>query len=140
MRAIYRAALRLYPPAFRREFSAEMARDFDDAIAETRAEGGRGELAALWRSTGADLARTLIVEWLRTGLPVLMLTAAAGTAIAAKVAATVVLQPPLALPIEQADRDILTLLVLTCAVLLVICATIIFTFWFSRPPRRRLRD
>jgi hypothetical protein len=33
----------------------------------------------------------------------------------------------------------MTLLLLTCVVLLVIVATILFTFWFSRPMFRRHR-
>jgi len=43
-------------------------------------------------------------------------------------------------PPAAADRDLLTLLILTGVVLTVIVATIVFTFWFSRPlPRRRTR-
>jgi hypothetical protein len=136
---MYRAALLLYPPAFRREFSSEMARDFDQATEETRLGGRRGDLLALWTTTATDLARTLIVQWLRTGFPVLVFCSAAGTIAAASVARNVLLREPFPVPAAAADRDMLTLLILTSAVLLVIAATIVFTFWFSRPIHRRHR-
>ena len=133
---LYYAALYLYPPAFRREFSSEMAADFDEATHETRLAGRRRDLLALWTSTSADLARTLVVQWLRTGLPVLFLCAATVTIVAAGVAANVLPHEPFAVPATAADRDLLTLMMLTGVVLLVVCATIVFTFWFSRPLRR----
>jgi hypothetical protein len=42
-------------------------------------------------------------------------------------------------PASAHDRDLMTLLLLTGTVLLVIVATIVFTFWFARPVARRRR-
>jgi len=136
---IYQAALWLYPAAFRREFSSEMTRDVHDAIDETRREGRRRDLLALWACVAADLARTIVVQWLRTGLPVLLLCSAAGAIAAASVAANVLPRAVLAVPSAAHDRDVMTLILLTIVVLLVIVATILFTFWFSRPMFRRHR-
>jgi hypothetical protein len=136
---LYRAALYLYPGAFRREFSSEMTRDFHEATEETRRAGTRRDLLALWACIGADLARTIVVQWLRTGLPVLLLCSTAGALAAASVAANVLPHAAFAVPETAHDRDVMTLLLLTCVVLAVIVATILFTFWLSRPMFRRHR-
>ena len=136
---LYYAALFLYPSAFRREFSSEMAREFDEATEETRLAGRRRGLLALWTRIGTDLARTVVVQWMRTGLPVLFLCSMIGAIVAASVAANVLPREPFAVPAAAADRDLMTLLLLAGAVLLVIAATILFTFWFSRPLVRRHR-
>jgi predicted lysophospholipase L1 biosynthesis ABC-type transport system permease subunit len=136
---VYRAALYLYPAAFRREFSTEMTRDFHEATREARRAGRRRDLLTLWAGIGADLARTVVVQWLRTGLPVLLLCSTAAALAAASVAANVLPRTPFDVPPAADDRDVMTLILLTCAVLLVITATILFTFWFSRPMFRRHR-
>ena len=136
---VYRAALYLYPGAFRREFSTEMTRDFHEATLEARRAGRRRDLLTLWAGIGADLARTIVVEWLRTGMPVLLLCSTAAALAAAGVAANVLPHAPFDVPVTAQDRDVMTLILLTCAVLLIIVATILFTFWFSRPMFRRQR-
>ena len=136
---VYHAALFLCPPAFRREFSAEMARDVDDAAEDMRSAGGVAALM-LWIGITADLASTVVVQWLRSGWPVLAACSIAGAIAATRVAANMLLHEPLPVPASAHDRDLMTLLLLTGTVLLVIVATIVFTFWFSRPlPRRRRR-
>jgi len=136
---LYYAALFLCPPAFRREFSCEMARDVDDAAEDTRLEGrARGRLT-LWTGISADLARTVVVQWLRTGLPILSLCSLAAAVAAATVAANMLPREPFLVPAAAHDRDLMTLILLTGAVLLVIVATILFTFWFSRPLLQRHR-
>ena len=65
---LYRAALHLCPGEFRREHGEEMACDFDEARGEVASAGAR----AVWMLRllmGLDLARTIVVQWLRTGLP-----------------------------------------------------------------------
>jgi len=135
---VYRAALFLCPPAFRREFSTEMARDVDDAAEDMRSAGGAAALL-LWIGIAADLAATVVVQWLRTGWPVLAACSLAGAIAATRVAANMLLHEPLPVPANAHDRDLMTLLLLTGTVLLVIVATIVFTFWFCNPVRRRHR-
>ena len=63
----------------------------------------------------------------------------AGAIAATRVAAGMLPHEPLPVPASAHDRDLMTLMLLTGTVLLVIVATIVFTFWFSRrvPQRRR---
>jgi hypothetical protein len=136
---VYYLALFLCPPAFRREFSAEMARDVDEAIAETWREGRRLERVALWCRIGTDLARTVFTQWLRTGLPILIPCSALAMTIALGLTARILGHGRLTVPVAPADRDLMTLIVLTGVVLIVVLATILFTFWFSRPLLRRQR-
>ena len=135
---VYGAALLLCPPAFRREFSTEMARDVDDASADMQSAGGAAALL-LWIGIAADLAATVVVQWLRTGWPVLAACSLAGAIAATRVAANMLWHEPLPVPASAHDRDLMTLLLLTGTVLLVIVATIVFTFWFARPVARRRR-
>ena len=133
---VYSAALFLCPPAFRREFSIEMARDVDDAAEDMRSGGG-GAVLLMWIGIAADLAATVVVQWLRTGWPVLVACSLAGAIAATRVAANMLLHEPLPVPANAHDRDLMTLLLLTGTVLLVIVATIVFTFWFAGPVARR---
>ena len=135
---VYGAALCLCPPAFRREFSTEMARDVDDAAEDMRSGGGVASLL-LWIGIAADLAATIVVQWLRTGWPVLAACSIAGAIAATRVAGNMLLHEPLPVPASAHDRDLMTLMLLTGTVLLVIVATIVFTFWFARPVARRHR-
>jgi hypothetical protein len=137
---VYYAALFLCPPAFRREFSSEMARDVDEQAEDARRSGDAGARFVLWARMGADLASTVVVQWLRTGAPVLAIGSVAGAIAATRVAASMLPHEPLPVPASAHDRDLMTLMLLTGTVLLVIVSTIVFTFWFSRPvPRRRRR-
>lgn len=85
----------------------------------------------------ADLARTIPVQWIRTGLPILLLSSGIGAIAAASVAAHVLPQVPVVIPVPAHDRDLMTLILMTGVVPVVIVATILFTFWFSRPLLRR---
>jgi len=135
---VYYAALFLCPPAFRREFSAEMVRDVDDAAAEMRGDRAVAALI-LWTGIATDLAGTVLVQWLRTGWPLLVACSIAGATAATRLAANMLLHEPLPAPTTAHDRDLMTLMLLTATVLLLIVATILFTFWISRPMFRRHR-
>ena len=135
---VYYFTLFLCPPAFRREFSTEMARDVDDATADMQSAGGAAALL-LWIGIVAYLAVTVAVQWLRSGWPVLVSCSIAGAIAATRVAANMLLREPLPVPASAHDRDLMTLLLLTGTVLLVIVATIVFTFWFARPVGRQRR-
>ena len=136
---LYYAALFLCPPAFRREFAAEMARDVDEALAELESEPAERDLPFLWTDLGADLARTIARQWMRTGLPLLLPCSGLAAIAASSLAARTLAHEPLVAPVTAADRDLMTLIVLTGVVLVVIVSTILFTFWFSRPLLRRQR-
>ena len=135
----YAAALWLYPPAFRREFSSDMAQDFNEATEETWIAGSWSGLLTLWLHISMDVLRTVIVQWGRTGLPVLCLCSMIGAIVTVSVAARMLPTAPLDSPAVAADRDMMALICLVGTVLVVITATIVFTFWFSRPLLQRHR-
>ncbi len=60
---VYRIALRLYPPSFRREWGGAMVRVFvRRSSSGLRARGTRG-LLIWWKTAAADTARSLVREW-----------------------------------------------------------------------------
>ena len=137
---LYRAAQYLYPPAFRREFSEEIVRLFDETYADARIAGGRAGLWAFRARMSADLAGTIACQWLRTGWPIV---AAASLLYPVMTLSALVMlwqRAPFVLPRVTSEADVVALTVLTAIVLLVIAATIILTLWFTRPLlyRRRL--
>ena len=136
---LYYAALFLCPPAFRREFSAEMAQDVDEAIGDVEAEGGPHEMLAFWTEIAADFVKTAVRQWLRTGLPILIPCSLIAAVAAVSLASRALAPGRVAVPAPAADRDLLTMIVLTGVVLVVIAATIFFTFWFTRPLLQRHR-
>jgi hypothetical protein len=134
---LYFAALYLSPPAFRREFSLEMARDVEEAIADARGRGGWRTLPAFAALIVTDLTRTLVVQWLRTGLPILFLLSAVAATTAVAVAGRVLPRALFPVPAPDVDRDLILLFVLIGGVLFIVATTILFSFWFSRPLLRR---
>jgi len=136
---LYRAALSLYPPAFRREFSPDMVRDFDEARHEAQVTDQGCGLWTFRAQMITDLASTVVWQWLRTGLPFIVVLAVTGPLIAASALASLWRPVSIVLPRETADADMIVLELLVAVVLFVIAATIIFTLWFTRPIRRRIR-
>ena len=135
---IYRTALYLYPPGFRREFAGEMARDFEEATIDAwRATRWRGVLG-LWMHTSADLAATALVQWLRSGLPAIALTSAALAILSVGMAAQYLPRISVPTPLTEADRDLVTLIVMVIVVLMIVAAILVFNLWFSRSLVRRL--
>jgi hypothetical protein len=135
---LYRAALSLCPAGFRREHGDEMARDFDEARGEAAAEGDR----ALWilrLLMAVDLARTLVIQWLRTRLPAIALASISVTLALAEGLATVALRARIQVPAREADAEILGLMLLAVMSVMLIAMTIVITQWVNRPRRRRRR-
>ena len=134
---IYRTGLYLYPPAFRREFGAEMGRDFEEATVECRAAGGWRAIIGLWTHTSADLAMTASVQWLRSGLPAIGLVSAVCALLTVTVAAQL-RRATVSVPLAEADRDVVAIALMAMVVLLIIVAVLVFNLWFSRSLMRRL--
>ena len=139
VRRCYRAALYLCPPAFRQEFGREMLQDFDEARAEVATGPRRAEWVVNARM-GVDLGRTAVVQWLRTGWPLIL----AGAVIAPVpgVVAVVGLMPRdiFLFPTGEGDVEVVGLVLLATVVVLLIAATIILAYWMTPPiPVRRRR-
>lgn len=136
---LYFAALVLCPPAFRREFSMEMALDLEEAIEDAKLVGRRRELLALCAIVGTDLVKTLLLQWLRTGVPALFFFWTIGAIGAARLAGHVLPRDLFPVPAATAEREFVALTLLIGGVLFVVFATILFSFWFSGPLLRRHR-
>jgi hypothetical protein len=135
----YRAAVHLYPPDFRREFSSEMTRDFRQATHEAWLEGAWRSVLGVWVSVGADFGLTLMVQWFQSRWAAIALIPAAFSFLGMIMASRFLRTRPQLLPVARPDREEIALLLLATVVLLVIAATIIFTQWFTRPLRYRTR-
>ena len=136
---LYRAALQLYPPVFRRDFSREIVRVFDEARQEmllTRPEDG---LWAFRARMIVDLARTIVGQWLRTGWPYIAVLSILYPLTAASALSSLWRRWSIVLPRGTADADILMLELLAAVVLLIVATTIILTLWFTRPLLYRRR-
>jgi hypothetical protein len=140
---LYRAGLQLCPPAFRRDFSAEMLRDFDAARTEAQSSGRRRDLWALRAQMGSDLLRTIAVQWLRTGLPLIAVLALAVALIAAASLVSVWPRMYVDLPAGTADADVIAVALLAVTVVIFIASTIMLTLWIMpallRRPSRHAR-
>ena len=131
---LYRAALYLYPPRFRREFAAQMAMDFEEARAESR-----GARARLWWQHGVDVAGSLVIQWLRTGWPVVIAMAITWPIVILSAIARYWRPMFFQLPPRSHDGDVLTLVMLVTVVLFIVIATVVFTLCFAIRPIRRPR-
>jgi hypothetical protein len=86
---------------------------------------------------GVDLARSVVRQWIQTGVPVIMLVSAVTTLAAAGTAAQILVGEPMTPPASADDRDLVMLMLLIATALGVIFGTIAFTVWFTRPLARR---
>jgi hypothetical protein len=129
----YRAALFLCPPAFRREFSEEILRVFDEARQEALAPARGSGLWSFRARMSADLVVTIARQWRRTGWPIMVPLAMLYPLAASSALATLWRRIPFHGLRGTADADILMLELLAAVVLLIIAGTIILTLWFTRP-------
>ena len=75
----YSNVLRLLPRPFREEFGYEMVCDFTDATERAVASGSVLSVALLWVNCIGDLMINAVVQWLRTGVPMLIALAMSWT-------------------------------------------------------------
>jgi len=129
----YHAALFLCPPAFRREFAQEILLVFDEARQEARIAAPQYGLWSFRARMAADLAGTIVRQWLRTGWPVMAPLAILYPLAASSALAALWRRIPLHMLRGTADSDVLMLELLAAVVLLIVAATIILTLWFTRP-------
>ena len=131
---LYRMGLRLCPGEFQADHAAEMACDFDDARSEAAASGTR----AVWvfrLLVGADLARTLVVQWMRTGLPLIACVAVFVTLLLANAVASAARFVTVRMRVERLPSDAVGVILLSSVAVMVIVATIVFNHWVHRPRR-----
>lgn len=131
---LYRIGLRLCPGEFRRDHADEMACDFEDARSEAAASGTN----AVWQFrllVGADLARTLVVQWMRTGLPLIGGVAVIVTLLLANAVASAARFVTERMRVDRLPSDAVGVILLSSVAVMVIVATIVFNHWVHRPRR-----
>ena len=134
---LYGLLLRLYPAAFRREFGSDMVQDFADISHEAWANEGWRGLLSLWLLTSADLARSVPIQWLRSGTLIIGALALAGAACSAAAVAILAPRVPYRIAFNGLHGDELLLVILATTLVVLIAATIIFSLLFLRPSLNR---
>jgi len=132
---LYGIALRLCPVRFREDFAGDMARDFADARSESRAAGR----AELWRFRGrmaGDLARTIVTQWFRTGLPAFAAAAAIVPVVVVPILASLWRHSQFAIPVHARDAEAIGLSLYAVVAVLLVAETIVLTTWTTRLMRR----
>jgi hypothetical protein len=133
--AVYRSLIRLYPHTFWRTFHDELEQDFEAGVVEA-AEEGPAAVARFWARVVADLAVSLVREWLRTPwIPVLIAAASLSIGLFA-LAAFQIRQWPQYRAWPAPDGSALTrseslhlLIVMIVGVLIPIVGTIFGSLW-----------
>ncbi len=131
---LYRAVLRLCPAPFRREHGDEMACDFEEACRE----GATAARRALWTvrfHLGVDLARTIVVQWLRTRLPAIGCAALTISLVLTTGLAAVTQIVTARIRAHPEPPEPVALVLLAAVAVLVIVTTIVFNLWVQRPRR-----
>jgi len=131
---LYRAALSLFPAAFRREHGAEMARDFDEARQEVDC------VSAFWllrACIAIDLVRTLAMQWVRTGLPVIAAFSILLSLALAEGLAAIARRASIRMPDGLEHEDELIVLFMAETSVVLIALTILLSLWVGRLTRRR---
>jgi len=131
---LYRAAVRLCPPEFRREHGDEMAADFDEALVELSSTR-RTQVWVLRWAMGVDVGRTIVVQWLRTGLPIIGVIAVCTTLLLAAGVASAARLMTMRIRADAAASDIVGVVLLAAVAVLVIGVTIVFNLCLYRPRR-----
>ena len=137
---IYQACLLLYPRTFRLEFGDEMVTDFDEATSDAWQHRRWPGVLALWTLVCVDFARTVAIQWLKTGLPALIaLSAIWSTMIATLIAQQFVPRAQILAAPRNPDEEVSILLVGMGVLIWLIAAVIAVTGWFWTLVIRRKR-
>jgi hypothetical protein len=133
---LYRAALTLLPAAFRREHGAEMARDFDEARQEADTTSAFWLLRA---GISIDLVRTLAVQWVRTGLPLIAIASILLSLALAEGLAAIARRTSVRMPDGLVHEDAVVVLFMAEILVVLIAMTIFISLWVGRLMRHGRR-
>ena len=133
----YRVALWFCPPAFRHRFGDELAHDFEDGLHDVRRTGFAGDVPTFLLRSGADLGRTIVVQWLRTGAVLSTLLSVFGLAATVGAIDAIRSASQQAHLVRPEHEEAVILLLLFGVVMVVIGATIFLTQYLLWPRVRR---
>ena len=133
---LYRAALTLLPAAFRHEHGAEMARDFDEARQEANSTSAFWLLRA---GISIDLVRTLAVQWVRTGLPLIAIASILLSLALAEGLAAIARRTSVRMPEGLEHEDAVVVLFMAEISVVLIAMTIFISLWVGRLMRHGRR-
>jgi len=133
---LYRAALTLLPAAFRREHVAEMARDFDEARQEADTTSAFWLLRA---GISIDLVRTLAVQWVRTGLPLIAIASILLSLALAEGLVAIARRTSVRMPDGLVHEDAVVVLFMAEILVVLIAMTIFISLWVGRLMRHGRR-
>jgi hypothetical protein len=133
---LYRAALTLLPATFRSEHGAEMARDFDEARQEA---DGASAFWLLRAGISIDLVRTLAVQWVRTGLPLIAIASILLSLALAEGLAAIARRTSVRMPDGLVHEDAVVVLFMAEILVVLIAMTIFISLWVGRLMRHGRR-
>jgi hypothetical protein len=133
---LYRAALTLLPGAFRREHGSEMARDFDEARQEADSTSAFWLLRA---GISIDLVRTVAVQWVRTGLPLIAIASILLSLTLAEALAAIARRTSVRMPDGLKHEDAVVVLFMAEISVVLIAMTIFISLWVGRLMRHGRR-
>ena len=132
----YQVLLALYPPAFRREFGDEMRKDFDLGLIEARGNGPDALRAFRCHATADGLA-ALVVQWMRSGWPLIVALSVVVPFATTAWLASIWRRSLFVMPEGARDIEVLGIVLLASVSIVIIAATIIVTVRFTPPHLRR---
>jgi hypothetical protein len=135
---LYRTALWLCPSAFRRAYADEMVRDF----AEAHDEASTGRAGGLWSLRlvmAVDVVRTVLVQWARTGLPLIAVISLTLALVLAEGVATLARRAAFEIPADTMHAEMIGVVLLATTAVFIIAMTIVLTLWAAGPTRRGRR-
>ena len=135
--SVYRAGIRLCPPAFQREFGPQMLLDFEEARGDAGIAGPSRTKLRFHARMAIDLARTLVGQWLKTGLPAIAVLAMGATTVVMLLVSKAAQYVQFTVPDSDADPEVLTLMLLSTVLIVVLVLAVLFAQWAAHPRLRR---
>ena len=93
----------------------------------------------LYAALAADLARTVPLQWARSGLPLIAVLSAIVPLSAVYVIARVMRQMVVVMPIPEADADVIGVVLIASVTVALVAMTIVLTLWCAHPLVSRRR-
>jgi hypothetical protein len=115
-----------------------MVRDFTEAHDEA-STGRAGGLWSLRLVMAIDVVRTVLVQWARTGLPLVAVISLTLALVLAGGVATLARRAAFEIPADTMHAEMIGVVLLATTSVFIIAMTIVLTLWAARPAGRGRR-